>query len=254
MKLAFLTSCLFIAATSSALNNESKYRLPSDALIIEEQSLKPEGCGDRTLILWMIKPAPHPNEYGSDDLYTCPDKTRGSYYSGPTRVSLIDTKTKSLINTIEIKQEYYGGEDSFDLPYAIRAGYYYKVKGNPKKGEEVKPTLIWLRDYNGDGKPLEFALFDALACMGLPTTLIGYSAQQDKVIQYEIIVQVKGNNEQRTEVSRWCDYLFSKKPEAQGYWKYEINYRGRGGALVKYEIRYNATKERFEGTEYLEED
>jgi len=47
MKLAFLTSCLFIAATSSALNNESKYRLPSDALIIEEQSLKPEGYGDR---------------------------------------------------------------------------------------------------------------------------------------------------------------------------------------------------------------
>jgi len=54
MKLAFLTSCLFIAATSSALNNESKYGLPSDALIIEEQSLKPEGYGDRALILWMI--------------------------------------------------------------------------------------------------------------------------------------------------------------------------------------------------------
>ena len=141
-----------------------------------------------------------------------------------------------------------------DLPYAIRAGYYYKVKGSPRKGEEAKPNLIWLSDYNGDGKALEFALFDALACIGLPTTLIGYTEQQDKVIQYEILLEVKGNDKQTTEVSHWCDYLFSKKPTAQGYWKYEINYRGRGGSLVKYEIRYNGRKERFEGTEYVEED
>jgi len=114
---AALALCLFLVAMSSVHQNESKYGLPSDALIIEEQSLQPEGHGDRALILWMIKPERHPNEYDSDDPYTCPDKTRGSYYSGPTRVSLINTKTKSLINTIEIKQEYDGGQDSFDLPY-----------------------------------------------------------------------------------------------------------------------------------------
>jgi hypothetical protein len=254
MKLAFISICLFIVAMSSVYANESKYGLPSDAVIIEEQSLQPQGYGDRTMILWMMKPERHPNEYSPDDSYTCPDKTRGSYYSGPTRVSLINAKTKSLINTIEVKQEYYSGQDSFDLPYAIRAGYYYKVEGNPKKGDEVKTNLIWLRDYNGDGKALEFALFDAVACMGLPTTLIGYSGQQDKVIQYEIFLQVKGDNEQTTEVSHWCDYLFSKKPKAQGYWKYEIDYKGRGGSVDKYEIRYNARKERFEGTEYSDED
>lgn len=145
-------------------------------------------------------------------------------------------------------------EDKIALIFhMIRGGYYYKVEGNPKKGEEVKPRLMWLRDYNGDGKALEFALFDALACMGLPTTLIGYSWQQDKVIQYEILLEIKGDNKQGTEISHWCDYLFGKKPKAQGYWKYEINYGGRGGALVKYEIRYNARKERFEGT-YIEEE
>jgi hypothetical protein len=248
MKLLFTTICLFIVATSSVYQNESKYGLPSDALIVEERSLRSEGHGDRALAIWMLKPERHPNESDSDDPYTCPEQTRGSYYSGPTRVSLINTDSKSVINTIEIKQEYRDGEDSFDLPYAIRGGYYYKVEGNPKKGEEMKPSLMWLRDYNGDGKALEFALFDARACMGLPTTLIGYSGQQDKVIQYEILLEVKDNNKQTKEASHWCDYLFSKKPTAQGYWKYEVNYRGRDGPLDKYEIRYNAKKERFEGT------
>jgi hypothetical protein len=222
--------------------------LPSNALIIEERSLRPEGYSDKTLILWMIKPERHPNEYESDDPYTCPDKTRGSYYSGPTRVSLINTKTRSIVNTVEIKQEYRDGEDSFDIPYAIRQGYYYRVVGKPKKGEELKPNIIWLKDYNGDGRALEFALFDARACMGLPTTLIGYSEQQDKVIQYSIFLKVKGDNKQSTEVSHWCDYLFSAKPEALGYWKYEVDYRGRDGPLIKYEIRYNPQKESFEGT------
>jgi hypothetical protein len=41
-----------------------------------------------------------------------------------------------------------------------------------------------LRDHNGDGDALEFALFDAPACMGLETTLVGYSRARDKVIQY----------------------------------------------------------------------
>jgi hypothetical protein len=222
--------------------------LPSEALIIEERSLRTEGYSDKSLILWMIKPERHPNDYEPDDSYTCPDRTRGSYYSGPTRVSLINTKTRSIVNTVEIKQEYFDGEDSFDIPYAIRQGYYYRVVGKPKKGEELKPNIIWLKDYNGDGRALEFALFDALACMGLPTTLIGYSEQQDKVIQYSIFLKVKGDDKQSTEVSHWCDYLFSAKPEALGYWKYEVNYRGRDGPLIKYEIKYNAQKESFEGT------
>jgi hypothetical protein len=47
--------------------------------------------------------------------------------------------------------------------------------------------------------------------------------------------------------SYWVDYLFSKKPTAPRYWKYEIDYRGRGGTLDQYEIRYNPQLERFEG-------
>ncbi len=249
-----------------ARQDNTGYELPSGAVIIEEQSLESENHPDRALILWMVNPTRNPPRITKEDPeepYTCPDATRGSCYSGPTRVSLLNTRTRTVINTIEIKDrdfedmdsyEEFEGMDgneelanSFDIPYAIRKGYYYKVEGDARESEEVKPHIMWLRDYNGDGNALEFALFDAQACMGLPTTLIGYSEWQDRVIQYPIYLDVEGDDGHSTELLTWCDYLFSKQPISPGYWKYEINYSGRGGSLDKYEIRYDAQCEMFVG-------
>jgi len=107
---------------------------------------------------------------------------------------------------------------------------------------------MWLRDYNGDGKAWEFALFDAEACMGLATTLIGYSEHQDKVIQYETHLIVKTSKGKRSATTEtWTDYLFSKTPNSPGFWKYEVDYRGRGGSLNKYEVHYDTRNERFWG-------
>ncbi len=223
------------------------YGLPAGARIIEIQSLKGKGYPNRLLLLWMVKPEKHPRD-AADDLYTCPEETRGSFFSGPTRVSLFDLDRGRVINTVKIRQEYSdsGGADTFDLPFRIHAGSYYRVPG-VAAGKEGRPKLMWLRDYNGDGKALEFALFDAEACMGLASTLIGYSERQDKVIQYPIRLRVKGEGERTRSVSHWCDYLFALKPCAPGYWRYEIDYRGRDGSLDKYEIRYRAEAGRFEG-------
>jgi hypothetical protein len=245
--LAYSNSPGISAETTEAEKGAAKYELAAGGLMIEEQSLTSVGHADRALVLWMLKPEKHPTDYAPDEPYTCPDYTRGSYYSGPVRVSLIDTKTGKIINTVEVKTEGDDGSDSFDIPYAIRKGHYYKVEGNPKEGVEVKPRLLWLKDYNGDGKALEFALFDAEACMGLDTTLIGYSERQDKVIQYPIRLK-EGSDKSSVHESHWCDYLFSKEPKPAGHWKYEIDYRGRGGALEKYEIRYDPKSEQFEGT------
>src|SRR5262245_22476270 len=231
--------------------------LPSGAVIIEEQLLESENHPDRALILWMQNPTRNPpritQEY-PDEPYTCPDATRGSCYSGPARVSLVNTTNRTVINTIEIKDGHFedmdGYEDyenSFDIPYAIRKGYYYRVEGDAPENEEVKPHIMLLRDYNGDGNALEFALFDAQACMGLLTTLIGYSEWQDRVIQYPVYLEVEGDEGHRTELLSWCDYLFSEKPISPGCWNYEIDYRGRGGSLDKYEIRYDAQNEMFVG-------
>ncbi|MBI1926520.1 hypothetical protein HYR99_20030 [Candidatus Poribacteria bacterium] len=221
------------------------YGLPKGAFVLETQSLNSQGYPERLLILWMLKPTKHPR--GEDPgPYTCPEETRGSHYSGPTRVSLFDSKGKKIINTIRVVQEYFDDADSFNVPYRIHAGSYYHVGGVPA-GEEGKPTIMWLKDYNGDGKSLEFALFHALACMGLPSTLIGYSPSQDKVIQYLIHLKVKDEDKQLAITSHWCDYLFSIKPSNPGVWKYEIDYRGRGGSLDKYTIRYKHQTEDFQG-------
>jgi hypothetical protein len=192
----------------------------------------------------MLSPKKNPNGYATDDVYTCPDHTRGSYYSGRTRVSLVDSATSVIINTLSVKED---AEEIFDLPYAIRKGYYYRVETPVESGVETKPTIIWLKDYNGDGKALEFALFDAQACMGLDTTLIGYSEKQDRVVQYPIHLEVIEGAKHSTSDSFWADYLFNQKPVRPGLWKYEIDYRGRAGSLDKWEVRYNPAQERFEG-------
>ncbi|HEX8846538.1 MAG TPA: hypothetical protein VF791_17960 [Pyrinomonadaceae bacterium] len=236
-----LALMVLLAATSFAQAQRRDYGLPTGALIIETQRVKT----DRALVLWMLSPKKVPRDV-PDEPYTCPEETRGSYYSGATRVSLVNTRTRGIINTVEIRPEYNEGADEFDIPYQIHAGSYYHVPGVPT-GREGKPAIMWLRDYNGDGRALEFALFDAQACMGLQTALIGYSERQDKVVQYPIrlVVEVKGGRS--VEVSHWADYLFSGKPKSPGYWKYEVDYSGRGGLLNKYEIRYNRRTERFEG-------
>ena len=212
-------------------------------MIIETQSVTP----NRSLILWMVRPTKHPRDT-PDELYTCPEYTRGNYYSGATRVSLVDPQTRKVINTVKVAPDPGEGGDEFDLPYKIRPDHYYHVDGVSKEAEG-KPTLMWLRDYNGDGKAREFALFDAQACMGLGTTLIGYSERQDKVIQYQTHLAVSDSKQKRSDTTEyWTDYLFSKKPTSPGSWKYETDYRGRGGSLDKYEIHYDKQAERFEGT------
>lgn len=68
------------------------------------------------------------------------------------------------------------------------------------------------------------------------------------MIQYPIRLVVEEKGKRSVELRRWADYLFGEKPKGSGYWKYEIDYRGRGGLLDKYEIRYDRRAERFEGT------
>lgn len=240
MKITALLACILLLAAPSFAQRQN-YNLPAGALIIETQPVKT----NRALILWMLNPRRIPRDT-PDEPYTCPEETRGSHYNGATRVSLVDTRTRRIINTLRIRQEYNEGADEFDVPYKIHSGSYYHVEGIPV-GREGKPTIMWLRDYNGDGEAREFALFDALACMGLQTTLIGYSERQDKVIQYSTRLVVEEKGKRSVTLRRWVDYLFSGKPKGAGYWKYEIDYRGRGGLIVKYEIRYNRRSERFEG-------
>lgn len=232
-----LVSNLFILFI--LFGNSFSQSFPANSVILEQQTV----TVNRQLVLWMQDPKMNPRSDEEDDIYTCPDETRGSYYSGKANVSLVDLKNKKIINTIEIEGNGISSDDnSLDLPYWIHKGYYEVKLVDEKK--EGKPILLDLKDYNNDGKTFEFALFDAVACMGLPSTLIGYSEKQDKVIQYQTELKTSEGTAKRF----WIDYLFGQKPDKKSVWKYEIDYRGRGGALEKFEIRYDKEKEMFYGT------
>jgi hypothetical protein len=230
--------------------------LPKGAVIIERAQVARSVHPDRELLLWMISPERH--DRGESTWYSCPERTQGSYYRGPTRISLVDAAAKKIINTISLK---HGGDnaDSFDIPYRILADFYYIVPGRAK-GAEGKPALLSLRDINGDGLPLEASFFEAEACMGLLTTTIGYSPHQDKVIQYEVELKcrtqkfiegrgkVATGDAATTTTAVWVDYLFSEKPSKPAHWSYKIDYTGRGGTLDTYSVHYDPAREKFFGT------
>lgn len=242
IRILLLAGVCLSASPIFAASAGSEYELSDGATIIETQPITP----NRSLILWMVRPTKHPRDTPAEP-YMCPEYTRGNYYSGATRVSLVDPQTRKVINTVKVSLEPEEGADEFDLPYHIRPDHYYHVEGVPKE-TEGKPEILWLKDYNGDGKAWEFALFDAQACMGLATTLIGYSERQDKVIQYQTQLAVTDSKRKRSVTTEyWTDYLFSKKAKVPGSWKYEVDYRGRGGSLDKYEIHYDKQAEMFQG-------
>jgi hypothetical protein len=187
----------------------------------------------------------HPSKQdisSSDDVYSCPDQTRGSHYRCPARISLIDTQSHALINTVTLSLPY--EQDSFDVPYRISGGLFYLVPGHDKHSEG-KPKLLALRDINGDGLALEAVFFDAEACMGLQTTLFGYSVKQDRVIQYQVEVSQNG---EKPAPQVWTDYLFSKESVSPGHWAYMIDYSGRGGCQDAWRVRYDAGREKFFAT------
>lgn len=230
-KAAALLPCLLAAIPALAQGVPRPHGLPPAARVIERESLEASGHPDRALVLWMLKPKEVPSL--DPYVYVCPDETRGSHYTGPTRVSLIDVRTNHVINTVKITAEYdenpKSNPDSFDIPYAIRGNLYYAVRDGTDGEGEREPHILFLKDYNGDGRALEFALFEKSACMPLRTSLIGYSERLDRVVHYPIELEVINGKKRTGRVSRWADYLFYQKPLVPGYWKYDIDYRGRGG-------------------------
>jgi hypothetical protein len=97
--------------------------LPADAKVLEYRELPPSAHTNRALILWMIDPQEF--RVGNGEPYTCPGETRGSFFRGPTRISLVDTTASTIINTVEIRgDEGETSPDEFDIPYLIHRKYY----------------------------------------------------------------------------------------------------------------------------------
>ena len=231
------------AAQSSEVSAPHVRGLPPGAVVLEQERLPETAHRSRLLVLWMQDPQRHPKPV--DEPYTCPELTRGSYYSAPTRVSLVDGNSGVIINTVRITirsetvsggSEKVRGDDSFDIPYRIERGHY-RVDG-PLDHGEGKPKILDLKDYNDDGRALEFALFSAQTCSDVAVQLIGYSVERDRVIQYPF----HSKNDVGDETWFWANNLFAHKRVSRGHWHYTMQFPG---ATCVFDFRYVPSAEEF---------
>jgi hypothetical protein len=171
----------------------------------------------------------------------------GSYFQGQVFLSLADTKTKTFLNTIELQDPAKYGTDDYDskLPYRISPDPY-RVKGELKEGEGT-PEFLHLEDYNGDGQPLEVALFNAKDCVETQATILGYSAKQDKAIRYRFILEKDEAMGGGYLNLFWIANLISRKSDEPGHWKYEIDRRATDGFVEVIDLRYEPAQEIFRG-------
>jgi len=210
---------------------------PHDAKIIETREVHP----NRVIVLWMKSPKLDPKicpKYPDDWAESCSDRTSGCAFVGPTRVSLVDTAKERIINTITIDDPW-DGRDAFQIPYKVMTPGPYKFDAKTRT-----PTILFLKDYNGDGKALEFALFQALTCSDLLTTLIGYSEKHDRLLQYNVHVHyAKGDFD-----TTWPEHLFNTPPIRPRYWRYRLGFPpGPPDAPFEYwTVQYIPEREAFE--------
>jgi len=217
---------------------------PDGTVIVERRALP--GIPGRTVVLWMIRPDSLPH-IPDDEPYTCPDETHGDALHGPTRVSLLETGTGRIVNTIEIRDPDRPDSDAFDLPRAIRPGHAYRVD-SPDSSRATRPTLLDFRDYTGEGDSAAFALFEAPACMGLQTALVGYSRRHDRILQIPVELTVRQGRRAQRRSSLWLEYGFARKPVAPGHHVYDVDYTGRGGDHRFFDLRYDRRSGCFRGT------
>ena len=250
----------------------NKYNFPKHSKIIEYKKLEDYGVNDRAIVYWIFEP--RVNIYCEDD-YDCSSSMLGhGQYKGQIKFSLLDTKENILLNTVSLynvddvyfddslKETHRDVYNYFELPFAspnkkselaLGSRIMYKVDGGNKNKEGLTEVLNF-DDFNGDGKKLEFALYrtgDA-GCMGTESALIGYSTLQDSLILYPIKITYYEKNEQKQIVKTpntqyWLGYTFTMKFKNYKL-EYQIDYRGRGGCLEKYNLVFDDKEECFKGT------
>jgi hypothetical protein len=208
--------------------------LPAGAVVIETQVLARSIHTGRSLVLWMLSPQASDCVAEDDYAFSCPGTTRGCYFHGPTRVSLVDQDAERVIDTIAITDPF-TGEDAFDVPRKLYGDTPYHV------GQAYRPRILRLQDHNRDGVKAEFVMFDAESCADLFTGLIGYSAKQDRLLWYN--VRVSGW-EGLTETN-WPETLFAVRPSRDGLWRYRLAWPGEEPSR-RCEVRYRPDLEDFE--------
>jgi hypothetical protein len=209
--------------------------LPPEARVIETADAAHIAGKPRVIVLWMEHPTRH-----SDGFEYCGTSVEGSdFYEGPTRLSLIDSATPRLLNTVKIlapRSDSQGMEDSFSIPLVVSTGYYFVPRPNAS-GQGV-PEILHLRDLTGEGKPAQFALFLYEACGLVYTGAFGFQPRADRVVQYPVEQNGSG-------VELWIQQVFAAAPIRPGHWNFTWG-PGHGSDDIAHEdVTFDRSKQVF---------
>jgi hypothetical protein len=183
-----------------------------------------------------------------DEPYTCPDETRGSaWLEGRASVSLVDVGRQEIVDTIAIGSPLDAPGDRIDLPLSIRPGVYRVRNAKP----EGRPEIVRLRDWNGDGLPHEFTLYQTETCSLTFGTLVGYSEARDRLVWYGVELTVAEGGARRTETLHWVDGLFRGGVSRSARDAFTRGYPEERPKTRRFEIRYDRARGRFVGTETI---
>ena len=155
---------------------------------------------------------------------------------GSIRMLLRDTETRQVIQSLRIKPPP-GSE--LGLPTRVARGHY-EVSGTVSMG---KPRILDWRDLTGDGILAEIVLFDYMVC-GVPnTSAVGYRAERDELVQFDIL-----NRSDRT-LSKWTVEVFRRRPDGPGLWSFDHEWGHGDNKRYRIVMRYDREAQRFERTD-----
>ncbi|HTF81880.1 MAG TPA: hypothetical protein VL947_09150 [Cytophagales bacterium] len=243
--------------------------LPLDAKIVEVRDLSKSGIKNRKIVLWMEQPKAH---LDITPEYTCPEYAHGkAYLSGKAYVSLVNAQD-SLMNTVKIRSAMHVlSTDTLKMskikttvhlyPVSLPLSSLKKLKGygtmgglyhadNATDSSDGPAQILYLKDYNLDGKALEFAIYENTSCASTLSSLYGYSPRQDRIIAFPLEYHVTHEAPQHQveeHVGSFIERLFLQTPSKYPI-TFSMDYRGRGGMIEHYKVDYDKDCETFEVT------
>ena len=242
-------------------------QLPKDGKVIDVATFATPK-GPRTIVAWMTALQ---TSISLDDVYTCPQVSQGmGYFHGKLRFSLVDMQAGKLLNTVLVTPEpqtfqhgdtveYDVCDEHMDYPFSIAnpkkqsaiGGLNYAATGGTDS-TDGEAQILKLRDFNNDGKAYELALFRQESCVLTESTLVGYNEQSDQLKWYSWHMSVKENTDRKTDTaytedSHWMDHTMRFRFNKKSSLRYSMDYRGRDGALLRYDLHYDRATDTYSG-------